>query len=188
MAAGVEVDGFSAAERSALRLDGDCFDLGLTVVSVGALVGAPVRAASLAPATARLGLVADTWTAAWVHGAWPVLPNPLTLAVDLRDGRRTRVVAPPPREAVYAPGEVVVLDGVRVTSALKTAFDLLRLHDRDDPRVERIARDLLALCELDRDAAIAAIEAAPRCNGKRDAIARVRALHPDGAPPGALSG
>ena len=179
MPAVIDADRFSPAERSALRLDGDCFDLGLTVVSVGAWIDAGVRAASLLPAVARHRLVVGTWAAAWVHGAWPVLPNPLTLAVDVRDGRRTRALTVPPREAVFAAGEVLTLEGVRVTSPLKTAFDLLRLHDRDDPAAEPVARDLLALTGLRGDRAVAIAAAAPRSNGKRDVLARIRALCPD---------
>ena len=180
MPAVIDADGFSTAERCALRLDGDCFDLGLTVASVGGWIDAAARAASLRSAVARHGLVVGTWTAAWVHGAWPALPNPLRLGVDRRDGRRTRALAVPPREAVFAEGDVLTLDGVRVTSPLKTAFDLLRLHDRDDPRTERVARDLLALSGLAAEQAAAIAAAGPRSNGKRDVVARIRALCPPG--------
>jgi hypothetical protein len=88
---------FAEAERSALRLDGDCLPLGLTVVPVDVPVDAAVRAASLAGAVARHDLVVELLGAAWVHGAVADLPRPLPLALDVRASPRTKTLLPAPR-------------------------------------------------------------------------------------------
>ncbi|MFD1723035.1 hypothetical protein [Amnibacterium endophyticum] len=181
-AALVEPGLFSCAEASAMRLDGDSFDLGLSPVAVDAVVGPEVRAGSLLPAALHPAVVVDTWTAAWVHGASPALPNPLTLAVDLARGRALRSMRPAPREARFGPGEVVRLGGVRVTSPLKTAFDLLL---RDGAAAEATARDLLRLTGLDADETASRIAAMPKHNGKHRVAARARALLLGPAPSGA---
>lgn len=156
-----------------MRLDGDCFDLGLSVVAVDALVGAEERAASLLPAVQRYGLVVDGWTASWVHGASPVLPNPLTLAVDLERGRATRAMRPTPREARFGQDEVAVQGGVRVTTPLKTAFDLLLRHG---PEVDATASALLRLTGLAPDHCAERIVRMPKHNGKARVAAHARAL------------
>ena len=183
----VDSSDFPEAELCALRLDGDAHALGLALVPVDVPVGAAVRAASLRPAVARHRLVVDSWAAAWVHGAWHRLPDPLTLAVDLRDGRRTRSVRPAPREAWFEPEEIVVLGGVRVASPFKTAFDLARLSERFEGDVVAVVRSLLDLAGLDAPAAATAAVAAAPSPHKNRAFTRLLALgRPDVLEVGSL--
>jgi hypothetical protein len=139
---------FSEAERSALLLDGECRPLGLTIVPVDVPDGPVVRAASLSGGTARHDLVVELRTAAWVHGAIPAMPHPLTLAVDVRRSPRTKRYSPAPREARFRAEDTERLGGVLVTTPLKTAYDLLRLDGSADAEVEAIAARLLQIAGL----------------------------------------
>ena len=165
---------FPETERSVLLLDGECVPLGLTVVPVDVPVGPAVRAASLAPATARHDLVVELRTAAWVHGALPDLVRPLDLAVDLGVSRRTRTVTPPPREARFAAGDLQRLGGVLVASPSRTAYDLLRLDGGAEATA--LATALLAAAGTTPAVAAALAHLHPGSPGKRRAIARLAAL------------
>jgi hypothetical protein len=165
---------FSEAERSVLRLDGDCVPVGLTVVPADVPMGPAVRAASLAAAVARYDLVVDLRTAAWVHGAVPELPRPLTIAVDVSRARRTKLVAPAPREALFRPDDLVRLGGVLVTSPLKTAFDLLRLEAGH--AAEDVAVALLRSGRLSPAVAAALAQLQPGCPHKQRGIDRLATL------------
>ena len=169
---------FAEAERSALRLDGDCLPLGLTVVPVDVPVGPAVRAASLAGAAARYDLVVEQLGAAWVHGVIDELPMPLPLALDVRTSRRTKAVQPPPREARFETADAPRLGGVRVTTPLKTAFDLLRLPDVPTPAAVTAAAALLRLEGLQPAIAAALAHLQPPCPNKQRGIERLAALRP----------
>jgi hypothetical protein len=173
---------FAEAERSALRLDGDCLQLGLTVVPVDVPVGPAVRAASLAGAVSRYDLVVELLGAAWVHGAVEVLPWPLPLAIDVRTTRRTRSVLPPPREARFGVDDAPRLGGVRVTTPLKTAFDLLRLPHAPSEAATTAAAALLRIEGLRPPIAAALAQLQPPCPHKQRGIDRLAAL------PGRLEG
>ena len=165
---------FSPAERSALRLDGECVPLGLSDVPVDVPVDRAVRAASLAPAVRGRDLVVELRTAAWVHGAVPVLPQPLTLAIDLTVARRTKLLSPAPREVRFAAADLERLGGVLVTTPLRTAFDLLRIDL--DPESEPIAARLLGIAGLDPVIAAALAHLEPGCPNKQRGIDRLASL------------
>jgi hypothetical protein len=167
---------FPEAERSVLRLDGECRPLGLTVVPVDVPDGPAVRAASLAGATARHDLVVELLAAAWVHGVVPDPPAPLTLAVDVRRARRTRAVVPLPREARFGGDDVVRLGGVLVTTPLKTAFDLLRLPDDPTEAATAAAAALVAATGRSPSVAAALAQLQPPCPHKQRGIDRLAAL------------
>lgn len=173
--AALDTEQFSEAERSALRLDGECVPVGLTVVPVDVPVGPAVRAASLRAATERYDLVLDLRTAAWVHGAVATLPRPLTLAVDVTRTRGTKIV-PPPREAHFRPDDLIRLGGVRVTTPLKTAFDLLRLDEHGDEATDRVAAALLRVAGLSPSVAAALAHLQRRSPYKQRGIDRLAAL------------
>ena len=163
-----------------LRIDGECVPLGLSDVPVDVPVDRVVRAASLASAVRRHDLVVDLRTAAWVHGADPVLPRPLTLAVDLASARRTKLVRPAPREVRFRPDDLERLGGVLVTTPLKTAFDLLRLGVDTDPdaesETETIAARLVRGAGLSPPIAAALAQLQPGCPHKQRGIDRLAAL------------
>ena len=163
---------FSVAERSALRLDGECVPLGLSDVPVGVPVGPADRAASLAAATGRHDLVVELRSAAWVHGALRRMPSPLSLAVDVgRTGRR-KLRSPAPREVRFRPADLDRIGGVLVTTPLRTAFDLLRLA----PGSEDVAATLIRHEGLTPPIAAALAQLFLRCPGKERAIERLAAL------------
>jgi hypothetical protein len=174
LAPALDHDDFPEAERSVLLLDGECRPLGLTVVPLDEPDGPGIRAASLAAATARYDLVVERETAAWVHGVVPDLPRPLTLAVDVGRSRRTKLVTPPPREARFRPDDLVLLGGVRVTTPLRTAFDLVRLDPGE--AAASIAAALLAVAGLAPAVAAALAQLHPGSPGKQQAIDRLAAL------------
>ncbi|WP_375390268.1 hypothetical protein [uncultured Amnibacterium sp.] len=167
---------FPEAERSALRLDGDCRRLGLTVVPVDVPLGPAVRAASLADAVARHDLVVELLGAAWVHGAVEHLPRPLPLALDVRTSPRTKMLLPAPREARFRSDDAPRLGGVRVTTPLKTAFDLLRLPDVPSPDASAAAAALLRIAGTPPSIAAALAQLQQQCPHKQRGIERLAAL------------
>lgn len=177
---------FPEAELSALALDGDVFRLGDAVVPVDVPVGAAVRAASLAPAAGRYGLVAERWTAAWVHGVVPAAPRPHQLCTDLGNGGRTRMLAGI-REVLLGPRDVLELDGQRVTTPLRTACDLARLEP-PSAALDDALRALIALAGLTPREAAAMLIAGPQTPSKREGVERLRALARPAEPAGRLSG
>ena len=167
---------FHQAELSALRLDGDSYRLGEVDVLVDEPLHPALRAATLAPAAERHDLVAAGWTAAWIHGAWPALRRPLTLCIDLSAARRTRMLAEAPREVRFRPGDVARLDGVRVTTPLRTALDLARLEEAFIGAPVEAAIALLERAQLTPDDAATLVFTGPRTPYKRRCVDRLRAL------------
>ncbi len=157
-----------------LLLDGECRAVGLTVAPVDVPDGPVVRAASLAGATARHDLVAELWSAAWVHGVVEVLPLPLSLAVDVRASRRTKLISPAPREAHFRSDDTERLGGVLVTSPLKTAYDLVRLDGTG--AAEEVAAALLRIAGLTPAIAAALAQLQLGAPHKQRGIDRLAAL------------
>lgn len=164
-----------AAELAALRLDGDCFAIGDAFVATDQPVDAAVRAGSIAGEARRHGLVAELWTAAWVHGVVPVLPRPHLLSIDVRRTERTRL-RPGTREVRFADGEVLVLGGMRVTSPLRTAGDLARLERVETAELTRVLVALLDLAGTTPEVAAALLAETPPSPYKRRGLARIRGL------------
>jgi hypothetical protein len=167
---------FPEAELSALTLDGDAFRLGDAVVPTDVPVTAVIRARSIAPAAGRYGLVAERWTAAWVHGAAASAPRPHQLCNDVGSNGRTRMVVGL-REVVLQPDEVMVLAGLAVTTPLRTAVDLARLEP-PSPALEPTIVRLLELAGATGTEAAAYLAAAPRSPFKRRGVRRLQALLP----------
>ncbi len=113
------------AELQAARLDGDVYPLADGYCLLGEFESPRHRAlAVLGPRSRRL--IAELATAAWIWGAGPEPALP-TLAVTPQ--ARTRVAFDRRaclREVVYAADDIATLDGVRVTTPLRTAIELAR--------------------------------------------------------------
>jgi hypothetical protein len=165
---------FPEAELSALTLDGDAFRLGDAVVPIDVPVTAAVRAQTIAPAARQYGLVAERWTAAWVHGAAATAPRPHQLCNDVARNGRTRMVVGL-REVLFLEDEVVLLGGVPVTAPLRTASDLARLEPQSAALQPAIAA-LLELAGATAAEAAARLAAAPRSPFKRRGVRRLKAL------------
>ena len=167
---------FPQAELSALRLDGEAFSIGDGLVPVDVPVDAAIRAASIAGTARRYALVAERWTAAWVHGAVPVAPVPHQLCSDVERNGRTRMLVAL-REVLFQPGDVEQLAGLAVTTPLRTACDLARL-ERDTPVLEPALAALLRIAHRSPEGAAAHLAAAPQAPYKRRGCARLAALAP----------
>jgi hypothetical protein len=125
------------AELQAARLDGELFPLAGAFCPVDELEGPRHRAhAVLGRRSPRL--IPELGTAAWIWGAAPE-PENLEFAVTpdararLSPDQRVTV-----REIVFGPGDLIDLDGVRVTTAVRTAVDLARFQHPFTP--ETVAR------------------------------------------------
>ena len=118
----------SIAERAAMRLDGDLVDLAHSARHVDRVDSPADRLRSLRLPLTSAHIVSGL-AAAWVHGAAP-LPD----TIDVATLRHRRAEVPAGCRALIrrvALHTCLDVDGVRVTSRLRTAVDLLA-DDRDD--------------------------------------------------------
>lgn len=113
-----------------MRLDGDVLRIGDTAIPIDVPVTAAIRAASIRFGADRHHLVAERRTAAWVHGAIAVLPRPHRFCSDVHGEPRTRAHAAV-REVRFLRDEIQEFGGLRVTTPLRTAWDLARLEGDD---------------------------------------------------------
>lgn len=128
----------SIAERSAMRLDGDLVDLGQTARHVDRVDSPAARLRSLGLPLTSAHIVSGL-AAAWVHGA-----APLPTVIDVATLRHRRADVPAgcrPLIRRVALHTCLAVDGVHVTSRIRTAVDLLADDDFDD--VARTAVRLL---------------------------------------------
>lgn len=158
------------AELRAAELDGELssIDEGWTPIDVG--VDPTMRALALA-AVIPSRLIAELSTAAWIHGARvrPPLVHEVCAPATSRYRdlglRRVRL-----REVSISDDDLVHCGGLRVTSHLRTALDLLRCRDDFGPSD---ADSVLALAELG-GLTLDDIEASLEC--RRHLPAKLRAL------------
>lgn len=120
-------------ELCAARLDGELFALGDGWCPVDEPDLPSLRAAAVAPQ--RPGpLIVERRSAAWVHGALAAPPAVSEYCIRYADRSTARIdLGCVVREVVIDDAEVTVIGGVRCTTPLRTAFDLLRdVHSSDD--------------------------------------------------------
>ncbi|MDO9395751.1 MAG: hypothetical protein Q7T71_04315 [Herbiconiux sp.] len=171
------------AELSAARLDGELRALGEAYCSIDVHPSADLRAAALP--TVPEALIAERRTAAWLLGADPRFTLPMQFC--LRSTRRPRV--PPTsqcvvRQVVLADDEIVVAGGVRLTSPLRTAIDLLRWQPDFDTGLARTVATLLLGCRLGTGGCAAVLRSTPHLPHKRRALERLEAVAELGLSPG----
>lgn len=119
----------SIAERSAMRLDGDLVDIAHSARHVDRVDSPADRLRSLRLPLTSAHIVSGL-AAAWVHG---VAPLPQT--IDVATLRHRRADVPAGCRALIrriALHTCLTVDGVRVTSPLRTAVDLLADDVHDD--------------------------------------------------------
>jgi hypothetical protein len=164
-------------ELHALKLDGDLFMIDDAFSPVDHPATITQRARSLAVVcTSRL--IAEQRTAAWVWGAVEYPPARLELCASI--GARARVSDTGRislREVVIDDSEVVALGGIRLTTPLRTALDLLRFQPSLD--VTLVTR-LLRIGNLSIERCAAVLDARNNLPQKKLAAARLRELasHP----------
>ncbi len=156
-------DDWPEAELRAAVLAGELVPVGACWASTAEPQDTALRAAAAAWALPDPRLVAATRTAAWVWGALSRSPLPHECVVP----GRTRVRVDPTihlREVALARGDTTTVSGLRVTTPLRTAMDLLRapgtssggMHGADEDAlrglvatelvpVDRLVRSLAAL-------------------------------------------
>jgi hypothetical protein len=162
-------------ELCAARLDGELVALGDGWCPVDEPDLPSLRAAAVAPK--RPGpLIVERRSAAWVHGALAAPPAVSEYCIRYADRSTARIdLGCVVREVVIDDGDVTVVGGVRCTTRLRTAFDLLRDVLSSDDDAAMIVGAL-----IDGEAGIAArlrgrIESAHRLPHKARALARLDA-------------
>lgn len=170
------VDDLPLAELCAARLDGDLSDLHGAFVPLDEPDSPALRARALAIDVDR-SLILERRSAAWVHGAVAAPPREPQLCRSIT-ARGTAQPGPRRiRELVISRDELVEFHGVRCTSHVRTAFDLLRDADETDDEVACIVGRLHAADDELEAALRARLHATPRLPFRSLALARLdRAL------------
>ncbi|WIE77126.1 type IV toxin-antitoxin system AbiEi family antitoxin [Curtobacterium sp. MCSS17_007] len=137
-------DDWPEAELRAAVLAGDLVPVGCCWASPAEPQVPALRAAAHAWRLSDRRLVASGRTAAWIWGA--TSRPPATDEVSIPPNVRVRVAADVRlREVRLGPDDVVLLDGVRVTTPLRTAIDLLRAPGAFDAAAADALRGLIAV-------------------------------------------
>lgn len=132
----------SPAELGAAVIDGELQRLGDDVAPIDLPVTTRSRARALRRAVPDRRVIVSDRSAAWIWG-WVLPVPPLTTSVSITarvpspERRRLRA-----REVVIDPDETVELDGLVVTTPLRTLVDLAR-HDTAPDAIEVVARGML---------------------------------------------
>ena len=132
-------------ELLALCLDGHLYRVGDAFAPVDTPDGPELRARAFS-VSAPDWAVADRGSAAWIHGSRsspPVLPQ-LRLPANRRGGVPATGAMDVSHRSL-GPGDTVSIDGVRVTSPLRTAVDLASEPGAFDASAALEVRHLLAL-------------------------------------------
>jgi hypothetical protein len=135
-------DHLPAAELAALRLDGALYP----VAGCWRPVDLPETDEARADAVTlvlRDRLVADRLTAAWVLGATDSAPVPLQACAPATDRGAVKTAAVDVRELHLRDADVLRIGSLRLTTALRTAADLLRAAEwgaRESDAVRRLLR------------------------------------------------
>ena len=166
------------AELHAARLDGELFAIDECFGPIDLAPQASARAASLA-AILPARLIAEQRTAAWVLGALLDPPAQHQLCADTaaryRFAGSARFTV---REVVIDPTETVVVEGLRVTTALRTAIDLARFCPEFGAAEEDIVAGLARIGGFGLPGAIAGLERRRHLPGKVRAARRLQAALP----------
>ncbi len=159
------------AELQAARLDGEVYDLGDAFCPIDELE-APRHRARAAIGQRSRRLIAELGTAAWVWGA---APEPTRLQFAVTPDARARLSPDQHvtvREIVFAPSDLVELDGVTVTTPQRTAIDLARFRE---PFVPETVTRLAAIAEFTLADCLATFESRSGIPSKNRAIRNLTA-------------
>lgn len=139
----LSIDDLSIAELCAARIDGELMPIGDGWAPVDEPDLPSLRAAAIAVRAPR-ALVIERRSAAWVHGALDAPPVLAQFCVPRT--ARVAVISVPRlvmREVAIEADEIIEFTFARCTTAVRTAFDLLRDRAEEDGEVESI---VTALC------------------------------------------
>ncbi len=167
------------AELCAARIDGEVVAFGAGYRSLATVETPALRIhAVLGAASPRL--IAELGTAAWIWGAMD--PPPLALEFCCAHAARFRPTferAARIREVRLEPEDVIHLDGLAVTSPLRTAVELARARQEFGPVDQVAVRELGRIAGVTLADAQALMNRRPNLSGKRRALVRLKeALSP----------
>lgn len=163
------VEHLPLAELTAARLDGELFALGDSYCSIAEVETSALRARTALGSRSRR-LIAELGTAAWIWGSTPVQPSAWEFCSAI--GNRARIARSDPaqvRDLVLDPEDVVRLDGVCVTTPLRTAVDLARFRSPLSPDDRAAILELLRIGQVTPGDVLAMLERRRNLPGKRRA-------------------
>lgn len=161
------------AELTAARLDGELFAVDSAFCPIDEIEQPRHRLRALGVGLHER-LIAEQLSAAWVWGALATPPqhHQFCAVIDSRVSRSV-VAWRTVREVVLTAAEVSHLDGLGVTTPLRTAVDLLRFSDEFGAREHRIVRQLMRIGGFSIAQCMAAMDERRNLPGKRRAASRL---------------
>ena len=165
-----------AAELSAARLDGELFSIADRFTPVDLPESATSRAQALAQElSARM--IVEMRSAAWVLGATAVVPvNPEFCSRAEARAKPAAIRRLAVREVVIEDDEILCLGGVRVTSPLRTASDLIRSSPDFGVETQLVVLRLLEIAQSSVGECAALLDGRRNLPGKRRALERLASI------------
>lgn len=161
-------------ELHSARLDGEVFAVGACFSPIDEIEGCAHRALAIGAGLPGRAIV-ERRSAAWVWGAIGIAPVPPELCVA--QGARLSLAGErwnAMREVVIQSPDVATIEGVRVTTPLRTAIDLARSPHRFDADDARAIRRLARTGGFGFADCIAAMSRTRNLPGRRAARERLR--------------
>jgi hypothetical protein len=161
------------AELAAARLDGELYSIGSAFSPIDE-VETPVHRARALRAGTNSRIIAEQSCAAWVWGALATLPSHLEYCVAIG----ARVAHSNSswfsiREVVIDDAEIVDVDGMLVTSPLRTAVDLARWSEEFDHTRSRVISGLMLIGAFGLSDCIEQLERRKSLPNKKRALERL---------------
>ena len=155
-------------------MDGDVIGLGTVFAPLDEPLSAGHRARAVhADHVDRV--IAEQRSAAWIWGAVATPPPRPELCVAIGARVRSHHTAPV-REVVIEPGEILLVEGLQVTTPLRTVLDLARFAERFGPPEHAMVAALLGDAGLDLADCVAELHRRRNLFGKRRALQRLAAI------------
>jgi hypothetical protein len=162
------------AELQAARLDGELMGLDAVWTPIDEPVDVRHRAMAVHADHADR-VIAEQRSAAWIWGAAPAPPPRPELCVAIGSRVRAHHLAPV-REVVIDASEIAMVDGMQVTSPLRTVLDLARFSPGFGEVELAIVRTLMVDHGLGHDAVLAELRRRRNLPNKRRAVTRLALL------------
>jgi hypothetical protein len=164
------------AELRAALLDGEVYRVGSSFTPIDEVESARHRARALLGGLSER-VIAEQRSAAWIWGALDAAPDPHQVCVTV--GARVGHARPPwleIREVVIDPAELAAVDGLLLTTPLRTAVDLARFSAGFGEGEERMLVRLLELGRITVGDCLDELDRRRNLPNKRQAVRRLRLL------------
>lgn len=161
------------AELSAARLDGELFPVAGAFAPIDEVDGPRLRARALGTGI-HDRLIAEQFSAAWIWGALASPPARHQFCAAI-GARVSRTIVPwcTVREVVIDEAAVVTIDGIAVTTPLRTVVDLARFSPTFGSTERAVVSSLLVFGGLTVHDALRDMDARRNLPGKREAARRL---------------